>query len=138
MTDTARAMSEENVGRFLEATEAFNRGDIEAWLEGYATDAVFEPQVAVMEGTYVGHDRMRAFVTDVADTFEVLQLQFDDVRDLGDRVLALGTARGIGKGSGIEGKMPLAIVVSFRNGRIVHLKDYGEEQQALEAAGLSE
>ena len=28
-------MSQENVDRFVEATEAFNRGDVDAWLEPY-------------------------------------------------------------------------------------------------------
>jgi hypothetical protein len=59
------------------------------------------------------------------------------VQDLGDRVLALGTANSIGKGSGIEQATPLTIVVSFRDGLITHFKDYGNKDQALEAVGLS-
>jgi len=34
--------------------------------------------------------------------------------------------------------VPLAIVASFRDGLITHLKDYGDKDQALEAAGLRE
>jgi ketosteroid isomerase-like protein len=30
----------------------------------------------------------------------------------------------------------LAIVASFRDGRITHFKDYGDKQLALEAVGL--
>jgi hypothetical protein len=33
-------MSEENVDRFLEGAEAFNRGDFEAAVDGFDTDAV--------------------------------------------------------------------------------------------------
>jgi ketosteroid isomerase-like protein len=130
-------MSRESVARFLEATEAFNRGDMEAWLEAYDPDVVFEPQVAVMEGPYLGRDGIRAFSTTIADIFEEFQVHFEDVRDLGDRLLALGTANAIGKGSGIEQRTPLAIVATFRNGLITHFKDYGDHDQALEAAGLS-
>jgi hypothetical protein len=38
-------MSEENVDRFLKSTEAFNRGDVEGWLEGSHPDVVFEVQL---------------------------------------------------------------------------------------------
>jgi ketosteroid isomerase-like protein len=53
-------------------------------------------------------------------------------------VLALGTVRTIGKGSGVDQEAPLAIVMAFRGGRITQFKDYGDKDKALEAAGLSE
>jgi ketosteroid isomerase-like protein len=129
-------MSRENVDRFVKATEAFNRGDVEAWLEQYDTQVVFEPQVTAMEGPYVGHDGIRAFITTIGDLYERFQVHLQEVRDLGERVLALGTASAIGKRSGIEQEIPLAIVASFRDGRITHFRDYGDKDQALEAAGL--
>jgi ketosteroid isomerase-like protein len=134
-------MSQENVDRFLEGNEAFNRGDVERWVATYHPDAVFEPQVAALEGRYSGHDGLRRFFADVADTlemFEMFEFHYPDVRDLGDRVLALGTLRGTGKGSGIATEVPLAVVATFRDGLCTHLKDYGEWRQALEAAGLRE
>ncbi len=131
-------MSRENVDRFVEATEAFNRGDVEAWLKPYDPGVVFEPQVAVVEGASVGHDGMRAFAATIGDLYDRFQVRFHDVRDLGDRVLALGEASSIGRGSDIRMDQPLAIVASFREGRIVHFKDYGEEADALKAVGLSE
>ena len=131
-------MSQENVDRFLEGTEAFNRGDVERWLAIYHRDAVFEPQVSALEGDYVGHDGMRRFFADLTETLEMFEADYPDMRDLGDRVLALGTWRSIGKGSGIKSETPLAIVATFRDGLCTHLKDYGERTQALEAAGLSE
>ena len=131
-------MSRENVDRFVEATEAFNRGDAEAWLQQYDTEVVFEPQVAEIEGAYVGHDGIRAFMMTIGDLFEGFQIRLQDVRDLGERVLALGTATSTGTGSGIEQETPLAIVASFRDGRITHFKDYSDQDQALEAVGLRE
>jgi ketosteroid isomerase-like protein len=107
-------------------------------LEQYDTQVVFEPQVAELEGAYVGHDGIRAFITTIGDLYEGFQVRLQDLRDLGDRVLALGTASSIGKGSGIKQEAPLAIVVSFRDGRITHFKDYGDKDQALEAVGLRE
>ena len=130
-------MSEENVERFVEATEAFNRGDVEAWLEPYDTEVVFEPQVAAVEGASLGHDGMRVFAATIGDLYDRFQVRFHDVRDLGEGVLALGEASSIGRGSGVRMDQPLAIVASFRDGQIVHFKDYGNEAEALEAVGLS-
>jgi hypothetical protein len=61
-----------------------------------------------------------------------------DVRDLGDRVLALGTIHMIGRGSGIEAEAPVAFVSTVRDGLTTHIKDYGDWAQALEAVGLRE
>ena len=130
-------MSQENVDRFLEGNEAFNRGDVQRWLGTFHPDAVFEPQAAALEGDYIGHDGMRRFFAELADLLEMFKADYPDARDLGDRVLALGTFRSIGKGSGIESEFPLAVVATFRDELCAHLKDYGQRGQALEAAGLS-
>ena len=99
-------MSQENVDRFLKSLEAFNRGDIEGWLEGFHPDAVFEPQIAALEGDYSGVDELRRSFGDIADSWEVFEVRCPDVRDLGDRVLALGTFRTIGRGSGSSRRFP--------------------------------
>jgi ketosteroid isomerase-like protein len=63
-------------------------------------------------------------------------MRFAEVCDLGDQVLALGTLRVTGTGSGIEIEVPLAIVASFRDGLVTSLKDYGDKDRALAAVGL--
>ena len=131
-------MSQENVDRFLDSAEAFNRGDVERWLAIYHPDAVLEPQIAVLEGSYSGHEGLRRLFADLTEAAEMSEADYHDVRDLGDRVLALGTWRFIGEGSGIEIEFPLAIVATFRDGLCTHLRDYAERAQALEALGLSE
>ena len=131
-------MAQGNVDRFLEAANAFNRRDLDAWLAAYSEDCVFESRVAPMEGASRGHHGVAAFLRNIDETFEVFEVQFDDVRDLGDRVLALGSVRNIGKGSGLEMSGPLAIIARFEGGRITHFKDFDDRERALEAAGLSE
>jgi ketosteroid isomerase-like protein len=130
-------MSQENVDDFLEGAEALNRGDMERFLEGYDEDVVFEPRASEMEGAFVGPDGVKEFMTGLADLYEGFRTNFSDVRDLGDRVLAIGTQTAIARGSGMEQESPLAIVATYRNGLITHFKDYGEKELALEAAGLS-
>ena len=127
-------MSKENVDAFLEHVEAVNRADVPAALRFLDPEIQFETQVSVLEGSYTGHDGARAFYADTFDSFEVFQVHFSEVRDLGDQVLALGAARTTGKGSGVEQETPLAIVMTFREGLITQFKDYGDKAEALEAA----
>ena len=63
----------------------------------FTRDAIVEPQIAALEGDYSGLDDLRRLFADIADSWEVFEFHFPDVRDLGDRVLALGTLRTIGK-----------------------------------------
>ena len=131
-------MSEENVDRFLEGADAFNRGDLDAATDGFGPNVVFEPQAAALEGDLTGADEVRTFMAALRDLFEVFEVRYTDVRDLGDRVLALGTTRSVARGSGIEQEFTLAVVASFKDGLVTHWKDFGDKESALEPAGLSE
>jgi hypothetical protein len=137
-------MSQENVEQFLEATERFNRfgksvdpADVLAFLGLMDPGIHFEPQQALLEGTYAGLDGVMTWLVDLAEHYENGNMQFSDIRDLGTGILALGTLRVTGKGSGIEIEVPIAIAASFQDGLIVHLKDYGDWDEALKATGLS-
>src|SRR5690242_2446316 len=139
-------MSEDNADRFREATATFNRvaaGDPEAvadYLRFLDPGVRFEPQQTALQGTYDGHDGVAEWFMDLADTYEVGsgRVEYTRVREVGNRVLAIGTLRFKGKASGIETEVPVAIVADFQNGLITRFRDYGDEHQALEAAGLSE
>ena len=140
-------MSQENVDRFLECQEAFNRFDapeapdraaLDSWLGLYDPEVQFEPQQAALEGGYVGHEGVTQWLADLAEHYAGGHIDLTDIRDLEDRVLALGTLRVTGRGSGIEAEVPVAFVASFRNGLMTHLRDYGDKNQALEAARLRE
>ena len=141
-------MSQENVDRFIAVTGAFNRiaraieafepGDLGDWLGYMDPEIQFEPQQSALQGTYVGHDGATRWLADIAAHYGDGHVHYSAIRDLGDRVLGLGTLHFTGRGSGIETEAPVAIVATFRNGLISHFKDYGDDDQALEAAGLSE
>jgi ketosteroid isomerase-like protein len=53
------------------------------------------------------------------------------------KVLAFGTIRIRGRGSGVETEVPSAVLVTVRDGRVTYFKDYGDRLAALEAAGLA-
>ena len=129
-------MSQENVDAFRRATEAMNRGEVD--IPGLIhPEVVFEPLRSGTEGPFVGHDGIRRFLADTEDMFEIFQPSYTDVRDLGDRVLAIGSIRMRARGSGVETDVPSAAIVEYRDGLLWRYKDYGQARLALEAAGDS-
>jgi ketosteroid isomerase-like protein len=121
----------ENVELFERGVEAWNRGDFDAWIQRFDPD--FEWQ-ALLE-VYRGHEGARrawdSFRADVE-----LRVRFDDVRDLGESVLAIGEANAIGQRTGLHLTAELAQLVTFRDGRIVSCRDFASHAEALEATGL--
>lgn len=131
-------MSQQNVETVARAVDAMNRGHPESNLELVDDAVVFEPLRSSVEGAYHGLDGVRNFFTDTAETFETFQVAYTDVRDLGERVLAIGTIRVRGRDSGAEAEVVTASLYTFREGRVVRYKDYGDSRAALDAAGLGE
>jgi ketosteroid isomerase-like protein len=126
----------EHIELFLRGTDAMNRLDADTLLAMVDEETVFEPLRAQTEGAFVGPQGMRRFLADTAETFDLFKAAYPDIRDLGEgRLLALGTLRVRGRTSGVESDVALAVVAEFRDGRLVHFKDYGDERLALEAAG---
>ena len=126
-----------NAETFLEGADAINRGDLDALLERVDDGIHFEPLRAATEGSFHGHDGVRSFWRDTGESFEVFQLDYPDVRELPDgRVLAVGSIRIRGRGSGVETEVPTAVIATFRDGRMTHFNDYGDHSAARAAAGL--
>ena len=120
------------------AIEAMNRRDIDAVLVDLHPEVRFEHRLAALRGSSVGIAGVRRWFADLVENFDAWHIHLEDVRDLGDRVLALGTIRATGAESGVETELPLAILARLREGLVIDFVDYGDRAQALEAAGLSE
>jgi ketosteroid isomerase-like protein len=126
-----------NTELFLRGADRFTHGDEAAIVEIVDEGIEFEPLRAATEGTFTGHEGIRAFLRDTRENFERFELDYSDVRDLGgERVIALGTIHIRGRGSGVETDVPTAVIASFRDGRMTRFKDYGDHDAALAAAGL--
>ena len=126
-------MSQENVEAFRRQHQAWNRNDLDAWIE------CFDPEVqwsALLE-EFRGHAGIRrawhSFKVDLQ-----LKARFDDIRDLGDSVLALGELTGSGRTTGLNLSAEIAQLAAFRDGKILSFRDFATHDEALEAAGLQE
>jgi ketosteroid isomerase-like protein len=135
-------MSEENVRAFNRAIAAYNRRDVDAFLEAFDPMAETHPLTLAMFGqeatVYRGHEGIRQFIRDVDEVLPGLQVEPLEARDLGERVVASGRLRARGRASGAEIESPISWVVEFKDGRVIRMSDYLDPKEALEAAGLSE
>jgi ketosteroid isomerase-like protein len=135
-------MSQENVEAFKRGSDAANRRDIDALLAVVDPDVEWHPAMAALlsgEGTtYRGHEGIRDWLRDQEEAFAQSRIDYSEIRDLGERVVAIGRLRARGKESGAETDSPVAWVVEFKNGKVIQAKAYLDPEKALEAVGLSE
>jgi ketosteroid isomerase-like protein len=135
-------MSEENVQAFKRFADANNRRDVEALLAELDTEVEWQSAVLRSLGgettVHRGHDGVREMLRDLYEAFSEFQVDFSEIRDLGDRVVAIGRWVTRGEESGVETAPPLASVVDFKNGKAIRVRSYLDPQDALEAAGLGE
>ncbi len=135
-------MSQENVEAFKRATEAALRGDIEALLEDLDPEVEWRPALlASLEEratVYRGHEGVREWVENVFEDLGEIHTEYGEIRDLGDKVVAIGLIRTRGKASGAETESPIAYVVDYKNGKATRVQSYLDPKDALQAAGLSE
>jgi ketosteroid isomerase-like protein len=132
-------MSQEKVERFRKAIAGYNRGEIGPMLEITHPEAEWYPFTAQVEGddAYQGHEGLRQWWANVDATFEELEASIEEVRDLGDAVLAVGHLRARFR-SGVTLETEIGWVTRYRDGLGVWGRAYQSHAEALEAAGLSE
>lgn len=131
-------MSQADVEAYRRAIEAVNRGDVEAVVLTATEDLVFLPARSAVEGGYHGHAGLRKFFADNAENFEVFRVDLTEVRDVGGRLLAIGTLHIRGRGGGVETDVPMAGVITVRDGKMSRWEDFRDRDRALEALGLRE
>jgi ketosteroid isomerase-like protein len=130
-------MSQENVEVVKAFVEAYNARDSEA------VDRLLHPEAELnthraRAGLPV-HWRQgttRQYFEQLEEAWSDFRMEFEDYRDLGERVLALGVQRGAGRSSEIEVASEFAVVLTVRNSQIVLLDTYNSWKDALEAVGL--
>jgi len=128
-------MSEQNidVGRGL--IEAVNRGDLDALVDVYAPDAVFE---TLLLGTHHGNEAIRWIYEENQKTLSGYDVVPVELIDIGDKVVAVAQAVGAGPASEIAVDEPFAFVFTFKGELVVREQAFRNKEEALEAVGLSE
>jgi ketosteroid isomerase-like protein len=135
-------MSQENVELVYRGLDAYNRRDIEALLETLDPEIEWRPAFPVLLGgdatVYLGHQGIREMFWDFLEVLDEIHVDYSEVRDLGDQVIAIGRIRTRGKVSGAATESPFGSVTDLKGGKAVRVRTYLDPQEAIEAAGASE
>ena len=135
-------MTEENVEAVKRAVDAYNRQDVEGVLAECDPEVEWHPAVLIhFEGearVSRGHEGVREMLGDVFEAFAEIHTEYSEIRDLGDRIVAIGRFRARGRESGAEIELHVGSVTDFRDGKAIRVSTYLDHNEALEAAGLSE
>jgi hypothetical protein len=132
-------MSQENVERYRQGIDAFNRRDLDAFL-ALADPAVIGTSrvLAIEGGTYEGHDGTREWWKALLGVFPDFRISIVWVRDAGNRTVAELHNQAHGEGSAAPLYEQVWQVSEWRDGLVVRWQMYTTREDAFEAAGLRE
>jgi ketosteroid isomerase-like protein len=129
-----------NVDVVRAVLEAQRQRDWKAFRRLYDPDIEWEDVSGLWGdwGTRRGFEDVRdAFVT-WFEAFERVDFDIENIIESGDEVVVFMRIRGRGRGSGLVVEQRIPSVWTVHGGRIVRVRGYRNEADALEAAGLRE
>jgi ketosteroid isomerase-like protein len=95
------------------------------------------PFSSVVGESYRGYAGIEQWMRDLDEQFSEWRGRLDDVREVGDRVIAIGSVHGRGRASGIEFDLPFAQVWDFTTDhRVTRARIYLDLDAALKAVEL--
>jgi len=125
---------------FLSGWGAWQRGDLDVLLLGYARDYRFEPPpewLAVgMRSAYSGHTGLRDWAADMREAWDLIHVTPLEIVDAGDVLVVLARTHLRARGSGVEFETPLGLAYWWAHGLIVRQRDFLDWDKALSVAGI--
>ena len=133
-------MSQGNVEVVRKGIEAWNQHDADLWLSYAAADVEWMPAgpATVERSVYRGRDEVASGFAAVWQTWELFQLEEDQVRDLGDAVLWLGRVKMRGGASQLDLDQEFAVHTRLHEGQVIAVRSFLGWREALDAVGLAE
>jgi ketosteroid isomerase-like protein len=132
-------MSQENVKVVREMYDAMNRGDWKAVFAHASPEIEWETDPRHPKaGIYRGQEMFQRFVEDLEGPFEQSVIEPERFFARADQVVAFIKIRRKPMGSTAKVEIQIGELWTFRDGQLVRGQGFGEREQALKAAGLSE
>ena len=134
-------MSEENVEVVRRFCERDDQTSLDSVMASLHPDIEWVPVQSDPEySVHHGHDDVRAWLTSWAEAFPDLRWELDRILDAGnDLVVAFVRLAGRADATDIDLETTsYAVVFTLRGEKIARIHEYLDNQEALEAAGLSE
>ena len=88
--------------------------------------------------TYRGVDGVIRATERWVEPFEEMTIDLERIVGSGDSLVSIHRWRARARHTGIAFDEPLAIVWTFREGKVIHFRSFRDPDEALEAAGLSD
>jgi ketosteroid isomerase-like protein len=126
------------------ALEAYNRRDLDAAVVTAHPEFEYHPghewvEAGLVEPCYRGVEGYRRYVATVDEVWGGENyLKPVELIDLGDRLVALADGTMRAQVSGVSLSEAFALVSTLRDGRSIHIQEYYDHAEALEAVGLRE
>ena len=133
-------MSQENVEIVRKLFDAWKDGPSDVPTDLVSPEIEFISPLTSLRGRpYRGYDDARQWLRDVNEQFELWEYTFEEVKEVGDRVLALGHVHLKGRGSGVTLDQDGAWLLDFApDGRVSRMQVFTDRDEALRVAGLAE
>jgi len=97
------------------------------------------PFSSVSGPPYRGYAGIEQWQREIDEQFSEWQSRHDDVREVGNTVIVIGSVHARGRASGIEFDLPYALVADFGGDhRIMRVRIHTDVNAALKAVGLRE
>ena len=135
-------MSHENVEIAQNAIDAWNRQDLDAFVEAWHPDCEWRP--AFPKGTegsgmvFRGREGVTRAWHGVREAWEKYRLEVEHARPVGDELLVLGHIYLEGAESQVGLDSPWSAVLRFSDGKVISAWDWLDHASAIEAMGRRE
>jgi ketosteroid isomerase-like protein len=121
------------------ALRAWNRGDLDAFATHVSDDVAWleisgRPESDSMEA--YGRERLRRSLASLFEAWESYRLDVEEIRDAGDRVLAIVREVARGRASGVEIDGRWGYVITVEEGQIIRIEAYRDPALAAQRAGV--
>jgi ketosteroid isomerase-like protein len=131
-------MAQANVETVRTALRALDQRDVELYLSIASPEIELITPTAALEGANVGHEGVRRFFKEIEESVESSRVEVEEVRAVGERVIAFFRVRGVGRISGAETSMDVAGVYSVEDGKVRRAEIFADREAALQAVRRSE
>ena len=113
------------------AYESFGKGDVPGVVERVDSSVQWDSTESLPQGgSYSGPDGVGQFFQAVGGAWDGLQVEIEDLVESGDKVVAVGSAKGELKGSG-QASYGFVHVFELSDGKIVRFREYAAPDQAV-------
>lgn len=133
-----RSLDSANLDVVRAVFAAFGQRDADALVEYVDPEVVFEPVSTPVQKRepYRGHDGLREYLRDLEETWDEFEVTVSELRESGDKVVALGRIKAIATGAAYMTDSPAGFVWHLRDGKVVWGKVFTNVNDALEAGGV--